>query len=162
MTSNAPNFDCRIRTEVADLMYSISLTLPYWLTIVNVIVCESVPTPAEASAYPEYCNVHVPDDLPMFVMKSAAVVVSVTSGAAVPVVGLVARTLRVYFGAARFVLAVIFFNELFDPHSRLVAVFVAGPIKSTPAVTFASAIARLTLPELTATLLIVATVTVAV
>jgi hypothetical protein len=95
-------------------------------------------------------------------MKSAAVVLNVTSAAAVPVVGLTARSFRVYFGAARLVPTVIFFSELLIPQRRLVAVFVTGPIKSCPAVTFARAIVRFTLPELTATLVIVATVTVTV
>jgi len=109
-----------------------------------------------------YCNVHEPDDLPRFVRKSVAVVLSVTAGAAVPTVGETARTVRVNFGAARFVATVTFLNELLKPQSKLVAVLTTGPIRSWPAVTLAAPIVKLTVPELTVTLLIVATVTVTV
>ena len=125
-------------------------------------MCVSVPTPDDASAVPVYCSVHVPDDLPRLMRKSAATVLSVTSGDAVPWVGATARTLSVNFGAARFVLTVTFLSELLNPHSMLVAVLTTGPIKFCPAVTLAALIVKFTVPELTVTLLIVATVTVTV
>jgi hypothetical protein len=106
--------------------------------------------------------VHVPDDLPRLIRKSVSVVLSVTSADAVPWVGATARTLRVYFGAARFVLTVTFLRELLIPHKRLVAVLTTGPIRSCPAVTLAELIVKLVLPELSARLVIVATFTVAV
>jgi len=94
--------------------------------------------------------------------KSLSVVLSVTSADAVPWVGATARTLRVNFGATRFVLTVTFLSELLIPHKRLVAVLTTGPIKSCPAVTLAAPIVKLVLPALTATFVIVATFTVTV
>ena len=116
--------------------------------MVNVNVCVSDPVPADARARPVYRNVQVPEDLPMFRRKSCAAVLSVTSGADVPCVGLKARALRVYFGATRFVAMVIFLRELFIPHRRLVAVLTTGPIKFCPATTSALPIDRLVDPAL--------------
>lgn len=88
--------------------------------MVNVIVWESVPMPCEANATPVYCNVQLPNDLPIFVRRSVAVVLNVISGAAVPAVGLAAKRFIAKRGVARFVSAVIFFNELLTPQSKLV------------------------------------------
>jgi hypothetical protein len=92
--------------------------------------------------------------------KSAAVVLSVTSGEAVPCDGVTHKTLSMNFGAARFVLTVTFLNELLNPQSKLVAEFVTGPIRSTPAVTSAGPIVKLTTAALACTMFTVATVTV--
>jgi hypothetical protein len=93
---------------------------PYWAVAVKLIVCESFPIPCDASAIPVYLNAHVPDDLPMSRRKSVAVVLTVTSGIAVPTVGLNAKTFRVNWGAARFVRTVIFLVDLLVPHRRFV------------------------------------------
>ena len=63
--------------------------------MVNVIVCASEPIPWDARAMPVYFKVQLPELLPTLVKKSAAVVFKVTSEAAVPVVGLAARTFNV-------------------------------------------------------------------
>jgi hypothetical protein len=54
----------------------------------------------------------------MFVRKSLAVVVRVTSAAALPAVGLTATIFNVNFGAARFEITVIFLRLLLVPHRR--------------------------------------------
>jgi hypothetical protein len=92
--------------------------------------------------------------------KSAAVVLIGTSPIEVPWVGATASTLRMYFGAPRFVFTVTFLRELLKPQSRLVTEFVTGPIKSTPAVTDAEPSVIETAPPLICRMFTVATVTV--
>jgi hypothetical protein len=52
--------------------------------------------------------------------RSFAVVLVVTSGAAVPCVGFRATSFKAKSGAPRFVWTVIFLVELFTPHNKLV------------------------------------------
>jgi hypothetical protein len=56
----------------------------------------------------------------MFVKKSVAVVLNVTSGIAVPCVGFNATNFSANWGAPRLVLAVIFLFALLTPHRRFV------------------------------------------
>ena len=98
---------------------------------------------------------------PIFSSKSVEAVLKVTSGAAVPAVGFSARSLRVYFGAARLVLTVIFLPLLFVPQ-RSDVLWSVIVMASWPATTDAAVIERLTTPALTCTRVIALTCTVIV
>ena len=83
-----------------------------------------------------------------------------SSAAAVPAVGLRARSLSVYFGLGRFETAVIFKDAVLVPQSKLV-VWSMSVMRSCPAAALVPSMMRLALP-LTESLVIVGTVTVTV